>query len=359
MRARYLIPLISFFIFNGCAKTSSPYRPPVARVKLATLETMNVPEVIPGIGHVRAFNSAQICAQVTGYLVKISYVQGQLVKKGDLLITIDPRLYQANLKSAQGNLAESKASKAFAQNKKDRYASLIKDQFVSELNFFEFVCNDKMQDGAVLMKQGEVDKTQTNLDFCYITAPFSGRCSKQIKDTGNLIANPGENLMTLNQVTPIYIDFSVPEYEYARIMRMQKENNLDVKVTVPGSTESVLSKLIVIDNQIDQTTGQLPLRAQYENTEERLWPGQFARCELILQNIPNALMCPISALGVGIKGKFVIKVDPSNVARYIWVDTGVHKEGFVQLISPELAPGDKIVIDGQINVKDGALVEPI
>ncbi|NDD98942.1 efflux RND transporter periplasmic adaptor subunit [bacterium] len=359
MKTRYLIPLISFFIFNGCAKKGGAYRPPVPKVRLATLETMTVPEIIPGIGHVRAFNSAQICAQVTGYLVKISYTQGQLVQKGDLLITIDPRIYQAGLKTAQGNLLESKANKAFAQNKKERYASLIKDQFVSELDFFQYVCNDKEQDGFVLMKEGEVDKSQTNLDFCYIKAPFSGRCSKQIKDTGNLIANPGENLMTLNQITPIYIDFSVPEYEYSRIMRRQKEHNLEVRVNVPGSTGTAISKLIVVDNQIDQTTGQLPLRAQYENTEEMLWPGQFARCELVLQEIPDALMCPIAALGIGTKGKFVIKVDPSNHATYVWVETGVSKEGFIQLISPDLAPGDRIVIDGQINVEDGAIVQPI
>jgi multidrug efflux system membrane fusion protein len=359
MRYRYLIPLVSFVIFYGCSKKPQALEIPLASVKTTNLQTMSVPETIPGIGHVTAFNSAEICAQVEGYIVDISYIQGQLVQKGDLLITIDPRIYQANLKSAQGNLIEAKANKAFSLNKKERYSKLIKDQFVSELDFFQYVCNDKEQDGAVLMNEGEVEKNQTDLDFCYIKAPFTGRCSKQLVDLGNLIADPGQNLMTLNQISPIYIDFSVPEYEYARIIRQQKQKNLDVRVTVPGSKETILSELIVIDNQIDQATGQLPLRARYENAEEILWPGQFARCELILRYIPDALVCPIEALGIGVKGKYVIKIDKSNTAKYVWVETGVHIDNLVQLISPELSPGDRIVIDGQINVEDGAKVQII
>jgi multidrug efflux pump subunit AcrA (membrane-fusion protein) len=142
---------VSFVIFYGCSKKPQALEIPLASVKTTNLQTMSVPETIPGIGHVTAFNSAEICAQVEGYIVDISYIQGQLVQKGDLLITIDPRIYQANLKSAQGNLIEAKANKAFSLNKKERYSKLIKDQFVSELDFFQYVCNDKEQDGAVLM----------------------------------------------------------------------------------------------------------------------------------------------------------------------------------------------------------------
>ncbi|MBM3196434.1 MAG: efflux RND transporter periplasmic adaptor subunit [Chlamydiae bacterium] len=357
MKYKILLHIMPLVLFYGCSKPKPGKQLPTPRVKVTEVKVMPVDITIGGIGHVTAFNSAKICAQVEGYLVDISYTQGQLVQKGDLLITIDPRLYQAELEASQGSLMEAKANKAFSSNKKERYSSLVKDQFVSELDYFQYVCNDQQQDGAIVMNQGEVQKNQVNLDFCYIKAPFSGRCSKKLVDVGNLISDPAQNLMLLNQITPIYIDFSVPEYDFSHIMQMQKKENLDVRIKVPGSNTIVVGKLIVIDNQIDQTTGQIPLRAQYENGEEALWPGQYANCELVLETIQNALMVPVDALGIGAKGKYVIKVDSSNTAKYTWVQTGVQVDKMIQLISNEISAADRVIIQGQINVADGSRVQ--
>ena len=356
---KFSYPYVLFILVGlfGCSKPKPQKTLPPPRVKVTNVQMMTVPLTVKGIGHVTAFNSAEICSQVEGYIVDISYTQGQLVQQGDVLITIDPRLYEATLKSSEGSLLEAKANKAFTKNKKERYSTLVKDQFVSELDYFQYVCNDAEQEGSVIMNEGEVQKNRVNLDFCYIKAPFTGRCSKKLVDLGNLIADPGENLVLLNQITPIYIDFSVPEYELPKILEYQKKGNLDVDVQVSGSDKVFRASLIVVDNQVDQTTGQIPLRAQYENTEESLWPGQYADCALILSQIPNALMVPSEALGIGNNGEYVIVVSSDNTARYIWVKTGVIVDGMVQILSDEIKPNDRIIIEGQINVANGSKVQ--
>ncbi|MFZ4772529.1 MAG: efflux RND transporter periplasmic adaptor subunit, partial [Chlamydiia bacterium] len=319
--------------------------------------SMTIPISVIGIGHVTAFNSADIKAQVEGVLMDVSYTEGQLVKMGDTLVTIDPSIYQAQLMDAEGALIEAKAKKAFTLNKQQRYSKLVKDQFVSELNYFEYVTNDEEADGQVIQTEAMVQKNQVTLDYCYIKAPFTGRCSKKLVDIGNLILNGQQTLVTINQISPIYIDFSVPEFELPRIMKYYNQKPLNVKVQVNGSDETWTTSLVVVDNAIDQKTGTIPLRAQYENTEEALWPGQFTRCELVLYEKPNALMVPGQAVSMGRFGYYVVTVDKNNTAKIHWVKTGEHYNDLIEILTDEVKPGDQVIIDGQIMVYDGAKVQ--
>ncbi len=345
------------FLVTACGKKPTTPPPIVPKVKVAPVTVMTIPIVIEGIGHVTAYNSADIKAQVEGVLMEVSYQEGQLVEQGSTLVTIDPSIYQAQLMDAEGALVEARAKKSFAQNKEDRYSKLVKDQFVSQLNYFEYVTNNEEADGQVLQSEAMVQKNKVTLDYCYIKAPFTGRCSKKLVDVGNLILNGQQTLVTINQISPIYIDFSVPEFELPRIMKYYKQGPLNVNVQVNGSDESWVTNLVVVDNAIKEKTGTIPLRAQYANTEEALWPGQFARCQLVLTQKPNTLMVPAEAISMGRFGPYVVTVDKNHIAKIHWVKTGEQLKDLIEILSEEIKPTDQVVTDGQIMVFDGAKVQ--
>jgi multidrug efflux system membrane fusion protein len=342
---------------TGCNHEQPRSVKPLTRVEVASVQESAIPIFLEGIGHVRAFNYAEIKSQVEGELFQVQYEQGKDVEEGELLLTIDPRPYQAKLQEAEGMLLESKANLRFAEEKVGRFAKLVKEDYVSKLDYDEYVTNVEALMATVKKNEGTLADAKVNLDYCYIRAPFSGRVGKKLVDKGNLIANDGATLVTLNQIQPIYVDFSLPEKELTRILKRQHLGELVVKVCIP-EVEPLQEegRLIVIDNRVDPSTGMIPLRAQFTNENKLLWPGQFAKVRLILKEKEKALLVPEEGVNLGQKGYFVMVLDSNNHVEIRSIKLG-EKINEIWEVTQGLSKGDRVIINGQINVLPGQEVE--
>lgn len=351
--------LYSFCVFClllvSCEK-KKPVAKALPKVYAAYSAKKTVPYYLEGIGHVRAYNSANIQSQVEGYLEKIHYEQGKDVKKDSILITIDPDNYKAMVEEAEGELDQSLAQLKFAEEKVMRFTKLVEDDYVSKLNYDEYVSNFNALLGTVKKNKGTLENAKTNLNYCYIKAPFDGRIGKKLVDVGNLVQNDGSVLLIVNQIQPIYVDFSLPEKQLSRILKKQSKEDLLVKVYLP-EVEPVEEegKLIVVSNYVDETTGMIPLRAQCENASKLLWPGQFAKVRLILKDLENAVLVPEEAVNLGQKGTYVEVIDSDHIARVKYVEVG-QTFGSLVVIEKGLEAGELVVTQGQLLVKAGSEV---
>lgn len=359
MKVWYVAALCIIGFSTGCEKKkTAPTRPPM-KVEVAEVQESTIPIFLEGIGHVRASNYAEIKSQVEGELFQVHYTQGQKVEEGELLVTVDPRPYKAKVQEAEGMLLESKANLRFAEEKVARYTKLVKEEYVSKLDYDEYVTNVESLLATIKKNEGSLDDAKVNLEYCYIRAPFSGRVGKRLIDKGNLIPNDGSALVTLNQMQPIYVDFSLPEKELTKILVKHNEKQLVVRVHIPETTTvKEEGKLIVIDNTVDPATGMVPLRAEFSNEKELLWPGQFAKVRLILREQPHAVLAPEAGINVSQKGYFALVVGADNKAINQPVKVGQFMNGIVEVLDG-LKKGDLVITKGQLNVRTGEVVEVV
>lgn len=346
--------LIALLALNfGCAKKKKKTRPP-PRVKVTQVMKKDIPLLLEGIGHVTAFNIADIKAQVEGRLMRVHYPQGHEVDEGDLLLTIDPRPFEAALAKSEAVLAENIANFEFAKDQVTRYGPLVDKNYVSQINYDEYVRNKKFYEATILANEADILTAKINLDYCYIKAPFKGRIGKKLIDEGNLIVNDGSTLLTMTQTKPIYIDFSLPEREISLLAEGQ-----EITIEIPGQEKNpIKANLLVIDNVVNQGTGMINLRAVTPNEDEKLWPGQFVRSNLIAKTIKNALMVPHKAVNSGINGKFVYTVGADGVASKRAVALG-EQLGEMIRVTKGLTDDDKVITVGQLNVLPGKKVQVV
>lgn len=344
-------------LFFSCSGKKQEMKKPPVKIEAACVEMTTIPIFLEGIGHVRAYNHAEIKARVEGVLFHVHYKQGDMVEEGASLMTIDPRPYEAKLKQAEGDYIKYNAELKFAQDKAYRYSKLVDESYVSQLNFDEYVSNVNALIGMVKKAQGEIEDAKLNVEYCLVKAPFTGRVGLRLVDEGNLITNDGATLITLNQIQPIFVDFSLPEKDLLKIQKKQQEGNLKVKIKVEDVEEfDELGDLIVIGNDIDVQTGMIPLRALFENKKSLLWHGQFVKAKLILELKKNAILVPEQALCLGQKGFYVFVVDQGNIVKKIDVTVGERIAGLVEVTSG-LKAKEIVVTNGQINLKTGSEVE--
>lgn len=346
-------------VCSGCfSKQKAPERKP-PKVEVAEILQAAIPISLEAIGHVRAYNFAQIKAQVEGRLMHIHYEQGSDVKEGDLLVTIDPRIYEAKVQEAEGILFESRASLKFAEEKVARFSQLVMDDYVSKLSFDEYVTQREALLASIKKNEGILKEAKVNLDYCFIRAPFSGRVGKKLIDEGNLIENGGESLVTLHQIAPIYVDFSLPEKYFSTVLEKQKEGRLKVKIHLAGSKQiQETGELIVIDNSVDPKTGMIGLRAIFENKKNELWPGEFAKIKLIIDEKENALLVPEAAFNLSQKGYYIYKLQADNTVEKIFVERGQNLGGIYEIIG-SIKKGDQVVVSGQYNISDASFVDVV
>lgn len=352
MKQLLIIALLVFSV--SCTKKTTKGSVPPPKVKVAKVVKKDIGLYLDGIGHVRAYNTASIKAQVEGVLLGVHYEQGQEAQEGDLLLTIDPRPYQAALDQAQATLQETIANLSFAKDRADRYQPLVGNNYVSQLNFDEYVSKVAYYNANALVNEAEIETAKINLSYCYVRAPFTGRVGKRLIDEGNLIANDGSALITMTQTKPIYIDFSLSERDFYKIKEGQT-----VEVIVPEKKGSVDAKLIVIDNMINQNTGMVGLRAVSPNENEELWPGQFIRARLKYGEAKNALLIPTDAILAGQNnGRFVYVMSENNTVVYRRVELG-EKMGEMYQVLKGIEEHDEVVTNGQINLKPHDKVQVI
>ena len=350
--------LIIPFLFTSCAKKTPP-PPPAYPVEIGMAVSKPMPLFLEALGHVESITSIQIRSRIEGELTGVFFTQGKEVRQGDLLFTIDSKPYEAALKEAEGALEQSLAELALAEEKVKRYRILAKDEYYSQIDYETLQANFASQAAAVQQNQGAVDSAKINLDYCWIYAPIDGMLGILYVDYGNLVAAPDGNtdpLVILNQMAPIYVTFSLPEFQLPQIQRAYKKRELKVIAAYDRFDEETFEgALFMIDNQVDPKTGMIKLRATFDNEKRDLWPGQFVRTRLILSTLQNAVVIPATAVQMTLTEPIVFVVKQGNTVEQRTVKLG-QREGDEIIVLEGLKGEEKIVTEGQINLFNGAKI---
>jgi multidrug efflux system membrane fusion protein len=327
-------------------------------VLVATAIQKSVPVQIRAVGNVEAYTTVSVKSQVTGVLQQAHFKEGQDVKKGQLLFTIDPRPLEAALKQAEANLARDAAQLKNWREQVKRYAELVEKQYVSREQYDQIKTNADAAESIVDADKAAVENAKVQLSYCYIYSPVNGRVGSLLVNEGNLVrVNDGAPLVVINQINPINVTFAVPEQHLADLKRHMAGGKLKVDARFPsdeGRPEQ--GALAFVDNAVDRATGTVKLKAEFSNQERRLWPGQFINVALTLTTQADAVVIPSEAVQVGQEGQHVFVVKEDKRVEVRPVTLGSTDEG-VAIIAKGLAAGEQVVREGQFLLGPGSRVE--
>jgi multidrug efflux system membrane fusion protein len=327
-------------------------------VLVTTAVQKSVPVQIRAVGNVEALATVSVKSQVTGVLNQAHFKEGQDVKKGQLLFTIDPRPFEAALKQAEATLARDAAQLQNWREQARRYAELVKKQYVSQEQYDQIRANADAAEAVVQADQAAVENAKVQLSYCYIYAPMNGRVGSLLVNEGNLVrVNDATPLVVINQVTPINVTFAVPEQHLSDIKRHMASGSLKVEARFPSDDgRSEQGTLAFVDNAVDRPTGTIKLKAEFANRELRLWPGQFINVALTLTTQADAVVIPSEAVQVGQEGQHVFIVKPDKSVEMRPVTIGSTNDGEA-VIAKGLAPGEQVVREGQFLLGPGSRIE--
>lgn len=354
-----LFLLLPALLLAACArKKEKPREKPPVAVAVATIEGKNVPITVNAIGNVEPVNSLPVKAQVNGVIAQVHFREGQDVKKGELLFTIDPRPFNAALKQAEANMARDVAQERNAAEQARRYAGLLKDGIVTQEQYDQLRTNAEAFAAAVAADRAAVENARIQLSYCSIRSPISGRTGSLLVNVGTLVkANDSAALVTINQISPIYVSFTIPEKQLAAIKQKITGGRMAVEAMVPNDPlGSELGVVSFLDNAVDSTTGTIRLKGSFPNGGRRLWPGQFVSVSLVLGTMPNAVLAPAAAVQTAQKGQFVFVVGPDKRVEQRVVTTGIAANNRL-VIETGLRPGEIVVTDGIMNLIPGSRIE--
>jgi multidrug efflux system membrane fusion protein len=348
-----------FMLLSSCTGTkAAPPSNPSVPVTAAEVEQKNVPLQVKAIGSVEAYSNVSIKTQVTGELTGVFFKEGDDVKKGQLLFTLDKRPLEADLKRAEGTLAKDQAQAANAQAQARRYEALWNSGVVSKEEYDQMRSNADALEATVRADRGAVENARVQIQYCSIYSPINGRTGPLLIHRGNMIkANDTPFLVSINQVQPIYATFTVPEEYLGEIKKYANGGKLPIKAYIPNDTRGpAVGHLSFIDNTVDQATGTIKIKGEFANPDRRLWPGQFVDVVLTLADQPNAIVIPSQAIQSGQQGQFVFVVKPDMTVETRPVTVSRSTDGQA-VVDKGLAPGERVVTDGQLRLVPGAKVE--
>jgi multidrug efflux system membrane fusion protein len=357
-----IVLLIALLIYRA---VSHPATPPGGRfagapmaVNTAKVEKGDVPVILNALGTVTPLQNVTVRTQINGQLQQIGFVEGQMVKKGDFLAEVDPRPYKAALEQAQGTLAKDQALLKNAQLDAERYVKLVQQDSIASQTRDTQLALVRQYQGQVVTDQAAVDNAKLNLDYCHIVSPVTGRVGLRQVDQGNYVT-PGDTngLVVVTQLQPISVIFTLPE---DNVLAVSKPTHAGQSLQAVAMDRTNAQKLATgaltnIDNQIDTATGTFKLRAQFDNTDESLFPNQFVNIQLLVDTKRDQMVVPTSAIQRGAPGTFVYIVNPDSTVSIRPVKLGV-SQGERQAIVSGLAVGDTVVTDGVDRLRDGAKV---
>lgn len=326
-------------------------------VTVAKATRINVPVQVEVIGNVEAYSSVSVRTQIAGEIERAYFTQGQDVRKGQLLFTLDRRPYQASLDQLQATLARDQAQLANARAQAQRNEKLFQEGIISKDQYETLRTTAQAQEATVRAGQAAIENAKINLSYCSIYSPIDGRTGSYQLYPGNIAKADDTVLVVINQIHPIYVTFAVPEQYLGEVKRFQAERSIDVQAQIPNDPRPPSQgRLVFIDNAVDAATGTIRMRAMFPNVDNRLWPGQFANVVMRLTVRPDATVVPSQAVQTGQSGKFLFVVKPDLTAdlRAVTVGETVHGE---TVIETGVAPGETVVTDGQLLLAPGSKVE--
>ena len=348
---------------GGCPRRQTPKPPaagggngPAVPVTVATAEQKTVPVTVRSFGSVEAYANVEVKAQVTGVLMEVHFTEGQPVKKGDLLLSIDPRQPQAALKVAQANLERDQAQLKNAEREASRQTELLQKGFTSQDEYDKITTSVETLRAAVSADKAAVEFAALQLDYCSIRSPVDGRTGSLHVHQGNLVKANDVSVVSVRQIDPIYVSFWVAEQYLPVIQRERAAHDLEVAVTPSGEgSQTAHGTLSFIDNTVDPNSHKIHLRATLPNADLRLWPGQYADVVLALAQEPNSIIVPSPSIQVGQSGQFVYVVKPDKTveARPITVGRAINNETVIAGVQA----GEVVVTDGQLRLVPGARVQ--
>jgi multidrug efflux system membrane fusion protein len=351
-------------LLSGCIGTkAAPGPPPPVPVLAATVEQKNVPVRVHAIGTVEAYSTVSVKTQITGELTGVFFKEGDDVRKGQLIFTLDKRPLEAELNRAQSNLAKDEAAAANARLQQHRYEALVKAGVVSKEQYDQLESSAQASDAAVAADKAAVENAKVQLIYCSVYSPINGRTGNLIVHQGNMIkANDVLALVNINQVEPIYVSFTVPQQYLSEVKQYARGGDLPVEVVIPGVTGNdargpVRGKLSFIDNQVDSTTGTIRLKGIFVNGDRRLWPGQFVDTYLTLKTQANAVVIPSQAVQNGQQGTFVFVIKDDNTVEARTITTSDAQQAGEVIVQKGLSAGERIVTDGQLRLVPGSKVQ--
>ena len=407
--ARFRIVLyfagLSAIFFTGCTnKAQQSFERPPAPVSVATAVTQDVPTYLDAIGKTVAREVVSIQSQVSGRIIKIHFTDGADVKKNDMLFTIDPRPFEANIKQAEANLSKDQALKKQAEanlardiaqakwgeTQVKRYRELVTagvvpseqyEQLRAQLDSLNSTVDAdraavRSADESVKVDQAAIESAKVQLSYCYIRSPIDGRAGQRLVDIGNVV-NPGgsgsgssssgngsgsaasgnsNSLLVIQKLDPIYADFTISQNNLTEVQQQMREGRLRAEVRLPDTTDDpVIGQLTFLDTAVQNTTGTVNLRATIPNNGNRFWPGRFVNIRLVLSTIQGAVLVPASAPQMSAKGSFVYVVKQDSTAEQRAVSLG-QRQGDLIVVEKGVEPGERVVTNGQLGVTPGGKV---
>jgi multidrug efflux system membrane fusion protein len=334
------------------------FRVPVTVAK-ATMKS--VPVQVEVIGNAEAYSNVSVRTQIAGEIEKAYFTQGQEVKKGQLLFTLDRSPFEAALDQLQANLAHDQAQLTNAQAQADRNEKLFQEGIISKDQYDTIRTTAHAQGATVRADQAGIENAKINLGYCSVYAPIDGRTGSYQVYPGNIAKVNDTVLVVINQIHPIYVTFSVPEQYLSQVKEYQTHGRLAVEARLPNDPgPPSIGQLAFIDNAVDMATGTIKMRGVFQNPENRLWPGQFVNVVLRLAVRPNATVVPSQAVQTGPTGKYLFVVESDAKGNLVGnlrpVVAGVTVDGNT-VIEKGVAPGDTVVTDGQLLLAPGSKVE--
>jgi multidrug efflux system membrane fusion protein len=358
LSASVLVVCGCFLALAGCARTASQPSPnlPVP-VTVAKAVKKTVPLELNAIGTGEAYSSVSIKAQVSAEVMEVHFKEGQDVRKGELLFVLDRRPFEAALAQAQGNLARDKAQAGNAQIQAKRYEELLAQGVASKEQRDQFQSSADALVEAVRADEAAEEYTKVELAYCTIVSPIDGRTGTLMVHVGNLTkAADVPILVVINQIEPLYVDFSVPEQYLGEVKKRMAGAKLSVQALVPGDSRPETGTLSFVDNAVDSTTGTIKLKGTFANADRRLWPGQFVNIVLRLAEQANAIVVPSQAIQTGQSGSYIFVVNSDGVAEQRPVIVGRILGGDA-VIEKGIEPEETVVTDGPLRLVSGSKVQ--
>jgi membrane fusion protein, multidrug efflux system len=342
---------------GGSEKAVSAQQAPAAvPIQTTTVQRKSVDIARIGLGTVIPWQMVNITPQVSGRIVEIPFREGRGVKEGDVLVRIDPRPFQAVLDQTKAKKDQDVANLTNTEKNLQRDQTLItKGGFATQQTVDNESAQVQMLKAAIEGDQAAIEAAQLNLDFATLTAPFPGVVSLRNVDNGNLVT-PAAIIGTVTQIEPIAVDFTLPQSDLAEVQSAAK-NGTPAVLVYGQSGNDLLAKgqLEVINNQVDQASGTIKLKARFDNEDHKLWPGAFVQAAVIVRTEPNALTVPSDAVQRGPDGAYVWLVSPDRTAHRQPVKIGEIQNG-VTVISSGVKAGERVVVAGQYGLTQGAPV---